>query len=51
MNNPIIQEHKNTLQEDAARDFVDIYLQEIKKTTKPTSSFNPKSAGIQTVKN
>jgi len=37
----IIEEHKETVQENAARDFVDVYLEEIKKTTNPTSSFHP----------
>jgi cytochrome P450 len=35
----IIEEHKNTYQEDNLRDFMDVYLREIYSTIDPTSSF------------
>jgi hypothetical protein len=41
----IIKEHDETLQIDSPRDFIDCFLQEVRKTTDPSSSFNPKEAG------
>ncbi|ODN01944.1 Farnesoate epoxidase [Orchesella cincta] len=45
-----IQEHKNTFQEDSPRDFIDVYLKEIKSTTDPSSSFHgAEAAGADTM--
>jgi len=41
----IIKEHKATLQDTFMRDFLDVYLQEIRKTTNPSSTFHPKTGG------
>jgi len=40
-----IEEHKETFQEDYARDFIDVYLKEVQKTTDATSSFHESNAG------
>ena len=42
-----IAEHEETLTGGEPRDFIDAYLEEVKKTTDPTSSFyqNPKDGG------
>ncbi len=37
-----IQAHQKTYQEDMARDFIDVYLSEINKTTDHSSSFYDK---------
>ncbi|CAL8142838.1 unnamed protein product [Orchesella dallaii] len=44
-----IQEHKNTFQEDSPRDFIDVYLNEIKSTTDPSSSFHGVAAEKQLI--
>ena len=45
-----IQEHKDTMTEGQPRDFIDTYLDEVKKTQDPSSSFYPnsKDGGRQT---
>lgn len=40
-----IKTHRETIQEDSPRDFIDIYLTEMQKTTDPGSSFYGSSAG------
>lgn len=40
-----INEHKETIQQDNSRDFIDVYLQEINKTTDTSSSFYGPAAG------
>ena len=43
-----IAEHKDTITEGQPRDFIDTYLEEVKKTQDPSSSFypNPKDGGV-----
>jgi len=40
-----IREHERTLPEGSPRDFIDIYLQETKKTMDPDSIFHKTTAG------
>ena len=39
----IIEEHFESLQADAPRDFMDVYLMEINRTENKESSFHPKT--------
>ncbi|ODN00908.1 Cytochrome P450 2J5 [Orchesella cincta] len=44
-----IKEHKETVQEESPRDFIDVYLNEIKRTADVTSSFHGENAERQLI--
>ena len=40
-----VEQHKATLQEDSPRDFIDVYLTEIRRSTDPSSPFFGEAGG------
>jgi len=44
-----IHEHQRTISEGHPRDFIDVYLQEVKKTDDPSSSFHKSAGGTVTL--
>lgn len=42
----IVEQHKETLQEDSSRDFIEVYLKEIQATKDPSSCFYKKEGGM-----
>ena len=44
--NDTIKEHEKTLQDGHPRDYIDAFLQEVKKTEDPNSSFHKSKSGF-----